>query len=265
MKAASVVFEEKDFYDIKRNQSLLGKVREWLDCCIGGEVEVVVFPGLFGCLYDCSDRYLDEMLEVSVLYKDIYICPGSYIEEKNGYKYHSSCIIKNGTKCLKQKQIYLAKWEKENGLCRGIEVNSTYINGMNMALMVSTDMFYPQVSRHIAMTGVDLVLVPAAIKGGTNISLQLSGLWQNVQQNLFFAVECGFKGNLFNNDFYSYSAIHAPLEMTKRENGLLAFEGKTHKNPIIVADLDNDNRKEAIKKFNTLAQLNIELYKDIFR
>lgn len=119
MKAASVVFEEKDFYDIKRNQSLLGKVREWLDCCIGGEVEVVVFPGLFGCLYDCSDRYLDEILEVSVLYKDIYICPGSYIEEQNGHKYHSSCIIKNGTKCLKQKQIYLAKWEKENGLCLG--------------------------------------------------------------------------------------------------------------------------------------------------
>lgn len=265
MKVASVVFLEKDFYDIQSSQSFTRKIREWLDCCLDKEIEIVVFPGLLGCLYGCSDGYLEEIMEMSILYKNIYICPGSYIEEQKSHKYHSSCIIKNGSKCLEQRQIYLAKWEKEKGLSRGCIVDSIIINGMKTALMLSTDMFYPQVSRHIAMAGVDLVMAPAAIKGGENIHMQISGLWQNVQQNLFFAVECGFKGNLFNHDFYSYSAIHAPLEMTIRENGILAFEGKNCKSQIIMADLDNEKRKEAIKKFNTLAQLNIEFYKDIFR
>ncbi len=265
MKAASVVFKERDFYNLSRGQSLIAKTREWLDYCLVEEAEVVVFPGLVGCLYDCSARFLDDILKVSLLYKDIYICPGSYFVEQNSCKYHSSCIVKNGSIYLQQKQIYLAKWEKEQGLSRGVEVKSILVNGMKTALMVSTDLFYPQVSRHIALDDVDLVLAPAAIRGGKNVRLQLSGLWQNVQQNLFFGVESGLKGNLFNHDFYSYSAIHGPLEMTARENGLLAFERKTDKNQIITAMLDNEQRKEAVKKFNTLAQLNIDLYKDIFR
>ena len=265
MKAASVVFWEKDFYDIQNSQSFMRKIREWLDCCMGEEVEIVVFPGLFGCLYGSSDRYIEEMMEISALYKYIYICPGSYFEEENGHIYHSSCLLKNGSLCLNQKQIYLAKWEKEKGLSRGYKVDSIIINGIKTALIVSTDMFYPQVSRHMAMAGVDLVLAPAAIKGGRNINMQLSGLWQNVQQNLFFGVECGFKGKCFEHDFYSYSAIHGPLEMTNRDNGLLSFEGKNSKTPIITAFLDNEKRKKAVKKFDTLAQLNKELYKDIFR
>ena len=52
--------------------------------------------------------------------------------------------------------------------------------------------------------------------------------------------------------------------MTAGEDGFLALEGENREGAIITAELDNEKRKEAVRKFNTLAQLNIEAYKDIF-
>ncbi|HCJ56562.1 MAG TPA: nitrilase, partial [Clostridiaceae bacterium] len=86
-----------------------------------------------------------------------------------------------------------------------------------------------------------------------------------VQQNLFFGVESGFKGRVFDSDFYSRSIIHGPLEMTNRENGFIKFESNNYSDNIITAELDNEKRKEAVKKFDTLRSLNTDLYKDIFR
>lgn len=114
------------------------------------------------------------------------------------------------------------------------------------------------------MSGVELVLAPTAVKGSGNMSRQLAGLWQNVQANLFFGIESSFNGSFKGHDFQGSSIIHAPLDMTAGEDGFLALEGENREGAIITAELDNEKRKEAVRKFNTLAQLNIEAYKDIF-
>jgi len=145
-----------------------------------------------------------------------------------------------------------------------VELNSISVGGMKLGIIISTDIFYPQVSRALAMSGVELVLSPVAIKGTVNMSRQLSGLWQNVQANLFFGIESGFKGSFNGCEFHSRSIIHAPLEMTGKEDGFMAFEGNAQGTPVVAAELDSEKRKEAVSKFNTLAQLNIEAYKDIF-
>ncbi|MPN45417.1 hypothetical protein SDC9_192984 [bioreactor metagenome] len=53
--------------------------------------------------------------------------------------------------------------------------------------------------------------------------------------------------------------------MTNRENGFIKFESNNYSDNIITAELDNEKRKEAVKKFDTLRSLNTDLYKDIFR
>jgi predicted amidohydrolase len=261
--AASVVFKRGDYKELTSYKRLLVKIEKLLVLCSEHNIEVVVFPALLGCLFNSGEKYISDITELSSIYKGVAVCPGSYYEADSGKTYHSSCIIMNGRNLLKQRQIYLAKWEKNIGLSRGIEVKSIDIDGMKLGIIISTDVFYPQVSRAFAMSGVELVLSPVAVRGKENTTRQLAGLWQNVQSNLFFGVESGFTGSYSGYEFRSCSIIHAPLEMTEKEDGFLAFESKSQDNQIILAELDNEKRKEAVKKFNTLAQLNVEAYKDI--
>ena len=264
MKAASVVFKKDDCLELTSYEKLMEKAEKWLKLCYEQGICVVVFPALIGCLFDDGAIYVKDIAKMSSSFKGMAICPGSYYEMDTGNKYHSSCVIMDGNIVMKQRQLYLAQWEKGLGLSRGIEINSISIEGIRLGIMISTDAFYPQVSRAFAMSGVELVLTPIAIKGSANMSRQLSGLWQNVQANLFFGLESGFKGSFKGYDFHSNSIIHAPLEMTADDDGFLALEGKSRDGAIITAELDNEKRKEAVERFNTLEQLNIEAYKDIF-
>lgn len=260
MIVGAVVLKNDDTR-ITNYNNFLSCVYLWVEEAILNAANIVVFPGLFSSIYENS---LDAFLEVSSKYKDIFICPGSYFEVDEGKTYHSSCIIHSGDVIFSQRQLYLALWERELGLSRGDSINFIDIEGFKTAIILSTDSFYPQVSRYIAMNGGELVLCPSAVIEGQP-GLQLSGLWQNVQQNLFFAVESGFKGDLFGKNFYTCSSIQAPLEITKEDDGFLALENITSDEGIIAAKLDNKKRKEGVKKFDILGGLNINLYKGIFR
>ncbi|MGE5631192.1 MAG: hypothetical protein ACM3TR_08870 [Caulobacteraceae bacterium] len=128
MKAASVVFKPEDLKESCSYGKLMVKVEGWLEQCRRNGIELVVFPALLGCLFGDGEKYINDIQQLSVKYKGLAICPGSF---------------------------------------RGEE-------------------------------------------------------------------------------FYSYSIIHGPLEMTEKESGLLAVEEKQKKAPLITAELDNSKRKAAI-------------------
>jgi predicted amidohydrolase len=170
-------------------------------------------------------------------------------------------LIINGEIQLNQRQIYLARWERELGFSRGAKMELREIKDWKLALIISTDVFYPQVSRRIALRGVDIILSPVGYTGENHPALQVSGLWQEVQQNQFFAVESGFNGFLGEQNFWGESMIHAPLAMTRRENGFLARS--KGQQGLIIAELDNKKRRKAISKFDLLSQLNREFYQQM--
>lgn len=265
MKVASVVLGHYEYMEITGSEALTGKAEKWLEACHESGISVVVFPALLGCIFDDGESYINEIIKMSCIYKGMAICPGSCYEKLPGKTYHTSWVIMDGNIIIKQRQIYLAKWEKGLGLSRGVELESFTLEGIKIGVMISTDVFYPQISRALAMSGVDLVLAPIAVKGGANAARQLAGLWQNVQANLFFGIESGFKGSFKGYEFYSTSMIHAPLEMTEKDDGILMREDKCGLKPIIAADIDNRRRKAAVSRFDTLAQLNAEAYRDIFK
>lgn len=263
MKAASVVLKNDEYKELKSYGKLVGKLEEWLEACSASGVSVVVFPALLGCFFDDWEGYINDVAVISRRYKGMAICPGSCHERSSGKTWHTSCLILEGQVVLRQRQIYLAKWEKELGLSRGEELGSFFFGGMKLGLLVSTDIFYPQVSRALALSGVELVLAPAAVRGGREGIGQFAGLWQNVQSNLFFGVESGFKGCFRGKEFFSASMLHGPLEMTEKGDGILGTEASGEW-PIVAADTDNVKRKAAVKRFDTLAQLNTDAYMDMF-
>ena len=277
MKVASVEWKKNEWKRIDKPKGLVYKIKEYLEKAIKEEVDIIVFPGFTGCFYQqlsCpynrstrslinkadSREYIEQVKELSQNYK-IAICPGSYWQKEKGNIYHESCLIINGEVQLKQRQIYLARWERELGFSRGTKIELKKIKDWNIALIISTDVFYPQVSRMAALKGADIVLSPVGFTGEKNRALQVSGMWQEVQQNQFFAVESGFNGFLGEQSFWGESVIHAPLQMTEGEDGYL--ERSSGQQSLIIAELDNRKRRKAISKFDVLSQLNREFYQQM--
>jgi len=276
MKAASVEWQKSEWKRIDKPKTLIGKIKEYLEKAMKEQVDIIVFPGFTGCFFQqlsCPDRsimslideadsreYIEQVKELSQNYK-IAICPGSYWQKEKNNIYHESCLIINGEVQLKQRQIYLARWERELGFSRGVKIELKEIKDWKLALIISTDVFYPQVSRMAALKGADIVLSPVGFIGEKNQALQISGMWQEVQQNQFFAVESGFNGFLGERNFWGESIIYAPLEMTEEGDGYL--KRSSGQQSLIIATLDNEQRKKAISKFDVLSQLNREFYQQM--
>ena len=276
MKAASVEWKKNEWKRIDKPKVLVHKIKEYLEKAIKEQVDIIVFPGFTGCFFQqlsCPDRsiqnlikeadsreYIEQVKELSREH-EIAICPGSYWQKGKGNIYHESCLIINGEVKLKQRQIYLARWERELGFSRGVKIELKEIKDWKLTLIISTDVFYPQVSRMVALRSADIVLSPVGFIGENNRNLQVSGMWQEVQQNQFFAVESGFNGFLGEQSFWGESIIHAPLEMTEEGDGYL--DRSSGQQSLIIADLDNKKRRKAISKFNVLSQLNREFYQQM--
>lgn len=279
MKVASVEWKKSEWKKIDKPKSLIYKIKEYLEKAIKEQVDIIVFPGFTGCFFQqlsCPDdksisvrslireadsgEYIEQVKALSQNYK-IAICPGSYWRKEKGNIYHESCLIIDGEAQLKQRQIYLARWERELGFSRGTKIELKEIKDWKLALIISTDVFYPQVSRVVALKGADIVLSPVGFIGEKNRALQVSGMWQEVQQNQFFAVESGFNGFLGKQSFGGESVIYAPLEMTEEGDGYL--ERSSGQQSLIIAELDNKKRRKAISKFDVLSQLNREFYQQM--
>jgi len=276
MKAASVEWQKNEWEKIDKPKTLVDKIKEYLEKAVKEQVDIIVFPGFTGCFFQqlsCPDRsimslinkadsreYIEQVKELSREHK-IAICPGSYWQKESNNIYHESCLIINGEVQLKQRQIYLARWERELGFSRGVKIELKEIKDWKLALIISTDVFYPQVSRMAALKGADIVLSPVGFIGEKNQALQISGLWQEIQQNQFFAVESGFNGFLREQSFWGESVIYAPLEMTEKEDGYL--ERSSGQQSFIITELDNKKRRKAISKFDVLSQLNREFYQQM--
>jgi len=276
MKVASVEWPKSEWKSIDKREILVHKIKEYLEKAVKGQVDIIVFPGFTGVFFQQlsypdrnirslikeadSREYIEQIKELSREYK-IAICPGTYWQKEKSNIYHESSLIINGEVRLKQRQIYLARWERELGFSRGTKIELKEIKDWTLTLIISTDVFYPQVSRMIALRGADIVLSPVGFTGENNRALQVSGMWQEVQQNQFFAVVSGFNGFLGERNFWGESMIHAPLAMTRRENGFLARS--RGQQSLIIARLDNEQRKKAISKYNVLLQLNYQFYRQM--
>ena len=280
MKVASVKWPKSEWKRIDKPKTLVHNIKEYLKKAIKEQVDIIVFPGFTGCFFQQlsypdrsirslineadSREYIEQVKELSKEYK-IVICPGSYWQKEKNNIYHESSLIINGEIQLNQRQIYLARWERELGFSRGAKIELRKIKDWRLALIISTDVFYPQVSRRIALRGADIVLSPVGFTEEKNWALQVSGMWQEVQQNQFFAVESGFNGFLGKQSFWGESVIYAPLEMTEKGDGYL--ERSSGQQSLIITELDNKKRRKAISKFDVLSQLNREFYQQmkIFR
>ena len=198
-----------------------------------------------------------------------------------------SCLLFNpdGEIILKQRQIYL-KDKKQyhvnrlDNIYSGNQEEKTRENGLKIkagntinyadtelgkiGLMLGGDCWYPQIGRVMTLEGVDLVLAVnnlQSVKGIKSINKpwkQLSGVWSQVQQNQFIALEACFGGQ---------NLIHAPCEITPYRTGILAPVGSQEKarqhNIVPYFDDLSRNYKEVLDFKIVSAEISIDSLKEI--
>ncbi len=211
--------------------------------------------------YFWHDKLLQTYQEISQ-HLSCYLVPGTLLLHRDNDIFNISYLISPQGKIIaSQRQIFLSLEERSAGLTRGtdLEVVSTPMG--QIGIMIGTDAWYPETGRILALKGAEIICHCGALPEGKNHWLQLTGMWQQVQQNQFFCVECQLVASIAGKNFQALSYIHAPCEMTPEKKGVLATGGTSPK--LLEATLDKKIRQKVIDNYPLLKLLNPAAYEKI--
>lgn len=191
---------------------------------------------------------------------DIYLAAGTLHEEDAGSLYNSAyCFNPAGELWSIQRQTHLTRFEHKAGLSRGEELDIFDCDGLKAGLVVGNDVRHPEVGRIFGLKGADLLLHCGALEGELTCWSQASGMWAQVQQNQFWAVEAQLSAVIGSRLFGGSSAVIGPCEITPGQSGYLA-RGYPH-STAVTASLDEEARRQIKQKYPLLKLLNPEAYR----
>ena len=194
----------------------------------------------------------------------IYLVAGTVIEREMDSLYHTAyCFNPQGETCLRQKQTHLTPFQRSAGLSRGEELPLFDLPPFKVGILIDNDARHPETGRILGLQGADIVIHCGALPEGPNCWRQAAGMWSQVQQNQFWAVEAQLSGNLAGEKFGAGPAVIGPCEITPGKSGYLQ-RGYPHTTEV-TADLDQAARRELIKKYPLLKLLNPPAYSEIYR
>jgi predicted amidohydrolase len=193
----------------------------------------------------------------------IYLVAGTLFEADGNSYYHTAyCFDPEGNLCCRQRQSHLTREEKVLGLHRGEDLIIFSLGDLKAALMSGNDFRHPEVGRILGLLGVDIIFCSGAMKRGYNCWSQAAGVWAQVQQNQFWAVEAQLGLKIIDCDFGAGSAVIGPCEITPGLSGYLA-RGYPQ-SPLISAELDETARHRLKNDYPILELLNPVAYKEMF-
>ncbi|KUO48938.1 MAG: hypothetical protein APF76_09850 [Desulfitibacter sp. BRH_c19] len=218
---------------------------------------------LLVCPPNC-DRYFNSFEDYLSYHKSLakrhfcMIAPGFFYKDQH----HTALLISpNGDIIHQQQQAHLSRWELRQGLKRGTTLETIDTPIGRIGFIIGTDCFYPQIGRILGLQGIDIAIAFYQQPAPYNSWLQMSGVWQQVQHNQFFAVEAGFNGTLGQEHFAAESIIHQPLG----ENGDGCSQKlKTNQNGFIKCILDQNTLESIKQKFPIYKYLNRTLYQRVW-
>ncbi len=194
----------------------------------------------------------------------IYLVAGTVVESEAGCRYHTAyCFNPGGDTWGSQRQTHLTRAEREIGFSRGEELNMFDLDGLQAGMVVGNDARHPEVGRIFALRGAALLLHCGALEAGYNCWPQVAGMWSQVQQNQFWAVEAQLKGKVGARSFGAPPAVIGPCEITPGQSGYLA-RGYPH-SAVITAELDEEARRQIRQQYPLLELLNPAAYSELDR
>ncbi|HOB28227.1 MAG: nitrilase-related carbon-nitrogen hydrolase [Dethiobacteria bacterium] len=252
------------FKELQLDLAVLPAHTSFLLCVASGRLgEALDFSDSFKLFIRKSKEWNREFLQLhSELARanELYLVAGTTVEEEADRFYHTAyCFGPDGEICGRQRQTHLSREERAFGLSRGEELPLFELAGMKTGLIVGTDARHPEVGRIFALQGAGLVAHAGAIIAGPACKTQPAGIWAQVQQNQFWAVEAQLKRTLGGRSFGAQCTVIGPCEITPGFTGYLACE--TAKTPFAAAELSEPERLRIKSDYPLLELLNPRAYR----
>jgi len=167
----------------------------------------------------------------------IYLSPGVLLEAEGEGLYFSSLLFNpEGESILKQRQLYPDRNRvaeihfkiegefQESFIKAGKTINYVETELGKIGLISGRDCWHPEIGRVLALENVDIVLAVNNLSfrdsKAVNPWQQIAGIWSQVQQNQFIALEASVGGQ---------NLVHGPCEISPYRTGILAPVGKDTK------------------------------------
>lgn len=219
----------------------------------GIETDILVLPSLVGLLFSSSAEYIAFHTRFSSKMNFVMV-PGSFVEDG----YHKALILYKGEVIHCQCQTHLSEQDRRDGIKRGDRLDICSTPFGNIGILLGNDCFHPQTGRILGLQGADIVVGLYAMEGEYNRWLQISGIWQQVQQNQFFAIEGAANGTVQGRLYSGRSIIHNPI--WEGSDGFLG-EMQEQEEGVLTACLDCGMRRSIKSEYPLYRYLNINLYK----
>ncbi|NMB45675.1 MAG: hypothetical protein GX998_04610 [Firmicutes bacterium] len=188
-----------------------------------------------------------------------YLVTGTTVEEANGRFYQTAyCFDPRGEVCGRQRQTHLTREERALGLSRGDELQLMDVAGLRTGLIVGTDARHPEVGRILAIEGAELVAHVGCLIDGLETQVQPAGIWAQVQQNQFWAIEAQLGAPICDRSFRGQCAVMGPCEATPGLTGYLARAEANE--PLVTAELVEADRQRIKKDYPLLRLLQPNAY-----
>lgn len=104
-------------------------------------------------------RHVDLMVSLAEKYS-IYIIGGSYWHEEEEKGYNSGYIFKPDGSYIRQHKVHMTRGERAIQTIGGEELNLFEIDGVKCGMVICYDLQYPELTRHYASQGVEVLFVP---------------------------------------------------------------------------------------------------------
>ncbi|MBO8125685.1 MAG: carbon-nitrogen hydrolase family protein [Firmicutes bacterium] len=196
--------------------------------------DLVVFPALTGLLFSPESRksleygfdhktvqlvsrlsgfwtkeWLDFFTSLARNYR-VLVVPGSSLEPtKDGMLHRAYLIGENGEELLVQDQTHFTLSQQGIKFQPGdsLEIAETSVG--KIGLILSEDVWLPEIGRILALEGADLLINLQAVRNFYDYRRQLAGSWQVAQSNLVYVIESCLVGRGIGLSYQGLSAIFA--------------------------------------------------------
>jgi len=238
------------------------------ELCLDEVVSAAGYTNLADCLLSSApalkSAYEQVFSQLSAQFR-VYLAAGTVIlPDKEGALYNTAYLFgPEGQVLGTQRQTHLSPMERQWGLSRGDHLMVFQTEVGRIGLVVGTDVYYPEVSRILCLRGANVLIHPMYTTAYSQADW-MRRLWREVQANQVFGLESALVGGLFEQPCHGKSAIHAPLNMTTENNGLLAAAETTDSEEVVVAEMDFDRLQQAIDEDPIYKVLNYRLYERYF-
>ena len=195
----------------------------------------------------------------------LHIAAGTLLlPDQQGRLYHTAHLFGPNGEIGTQRQTHLGPQERAWGVAGSEELAVFPTPVGRLGFVLGEDVRYPEVSRILALQGANVLVHPAATAAESQAvdsqAAWLARLWREVQGNQVFGLEAALVGDLWGTAWRGRSTVHAPLEMTTGNTGLLAQAQTSDSAEIVLADLDFARLQQVVDGYHIFGQLNYPLY-----